>query len=80
MLVFPLNGHSCETDVKNSRFIAEILPITDPEITKIRQQALKEAIRAKYRIGTADAKAASERRKEAAAETSAICPCFLSSL
>jgi len=43
MLVLPPNGHTCETEVKNSRFIAEILPITDPEIIKIRQQALKEA-------------------------------------
>ncbi|SIT16059.1 MAG: DUF1949 domain-containing protein [Thalassolituus maritimus] len=43
MPVFPLTSFTYETEVKNSRFIAEVLPVTDPEAIRLRQQMLKGA-------------------------------------
>ena len=43
MLVFPLISSGYETDVKNSRFLAEVMPVTETEAIKTRQQELKDA-------------------------------------
>lgn len=43
MLVFPLISFAYETDVKNSRFIAEVMPVTETEAIRARQQELKDA-------------------------------------
>lgn len=43
MLVFPLTSTSYETDVKNSRFLAEVMPATETEAIRTRQQELKDA-------------------------------------
>ncbi|GAA6146225.1 IMPACT family protein [Thalassolituus maritimus] len=41
MPIYPDATHEAEIDVKNSRFIAEILPITDEQQLRIRQRELK---------------------------------------
>ncbi|MEC8524543.1 MAG: YigZ family protein [Thalassolituus sp.] len=41
MPIYPVATHEAEIDVKNSRFIAEILPITDEQQLRIRQRELK---------------------------------------